>query len=1208
MFEGTSRYQIRRKLGAGGMGVVYETDDLLTGLVVALKTLRGESTGERIARLKAEFRSLADVLHPNLVALYELERTGDAWFFTMELVRGVSMSRMLLGNVSAHATLSGDDFAPTEEMGATPSELKVGVGLDPASIGPIFAQIARGVAALHARSKLHRDLKPSNVLLEPGGRAVILDFGLVSEIRDTGTGTIMGTPAYMAPEQVRGDKLTEACDWYGFGTMLYQALLGELPFGKGGGAFELKLLRPAPSIVPRLPSMPELARLVDELLRQDPSERPVGRDILTRLQKWNGHTPVLSATPGPRRAGVGPIGRDGEVQALESAFRHAENGRLALTLVSGPSGIGKSEVLSFFVRRCAERGAMVLTGRCFDRENVPYKMLDPLIDDLVVRLQGGSTAERATIAGIDRVGQAALVRMFPAFGSLIPLVEAAVADEIELRQNGFRALITLFRGLRALEPLVLWVDDIQWGDADSLTFFGELLRTDDPPAMLCVVSGRSEDTLFHRWLDDWPQIGLRVHLSRALIGPLDPHAARELALAELPRGAGAGERADRIVADSGGSPLWVRILSSAPDRPDGHAPSLDELIWSRVLGLSREERLIILMASIAVRPLDQRLAQEIAGGADALHAATGRPRAELLLRIEWARGEPWLEPFHDRVRQIVLAHLTEAEQTRLHVVMADILERLAADPELIALHHQAAGAIEQAANYAVRAADAAAQALAFDRAATLYRIALSAPSEDRALLLAKLARALASSGRRFEAGQIFHEVSTLSGGEARRSFRRQALRSFLLAGYVTESMKAIRPELERIGLSIPSSAKSSLASAFILRARAAVVRVHERPDESIDPGQIEALDLAWDVRTALSTVDPVLAAKFSAFHTLLARRVGARSHLLKAMGGKAAMLGSTDQPRAVEKVRAQIRELGDRIPACEAHAQAAYGLAIADTYLGVWGDGYRGLLEARRLFDQRAGVPPENGWGAVMLVIVCHQLGRIREAKRWMGQVLVDSEARGDLWSKISVRTGVANVLRLTTGDDAEAEAAVTEAERLCAERQYTMIDGWNLYARCQIDLFRGRPVDAIERIERAWPHLERNFYLHVGVLRISTIEARGRAALAASRTGAGARYTALARDDAKRLEKEGTRWSFAVAALLRAGLEAEADVPDGLREAEAAFERADMLMHVHLIRRRRGQLLGGDTGRALVDAADRWATDEGLTAIEALSRVWVPL
>src|SRR4029453_5383517 len=149
-FSGTDRFTVLRRLGAGGMGVVYEVQDNARGEGVALKTLRNATPGG-VYRLKHEFRSLAGVVHPNVVCLYELI-VEDAWcFFTMELVKGVNFVGYVRG--SSRTSLEIDHLASA------------------------FRQLVDGVTALHRLGKLHRDIKPSNILVTPEGRVVILDFG-----------------------------------------------------------------------------------------------------------------------------------------------------------------------------------------------------------------------------------------------------------------------------------------------------------------------------------------------------------------------------------------------------------------------------------------------------------------------------------------------------------------------------------------------------------------------------------------------------------------------------------------------------------------------------------------------------------------------------------------------------------------------------------------------------------------------------------------------------------------------------------------------------------------------------------------------------------------------------------------------------------------------------------------------------------------------
>ena len=211
-FRGTARYQIVRELGTGGMGVVYEAIDLeKDGRRVALKVLQRHDA-ESMVRLKREFRSLADVRHPNLVTLYDLSAEADAFFFTLELVQGVDFLSWVRPGLSEQVD------APTAKLDKTMLSGSPGQ-TDPARLREAFRQLAGGVAFLHEQGRLHRDLKPSNVLVTGEGRVVILDFGLVLELEDvkniseTQNNTIVKNVAYMAPKQINNsNKINTTAD------------------------------------------------------------------------------------------------------------------------------------------------------------------------------------------------------------------------------------------------------------------------------------------------------------------------------------------------------------------------------------------------------------------------------------------------------------------------------------------------------------------------------------------------------------------------------------------------------------------------------------------------------------------------------------------------------------------------------------------------------------------------------------------------------------------------------------------------------------------------------------------------------------------------------------------------------------------------------------------------------------------------------------
>jgi len=267
------QYELVRELGRGGFGVVYEARHIGRGDRVALKTLPTMQDGQslssrdadRLHRFRREFRSLADVNHPNLVGMQSLEVDGECWFFTMDLVDGVDFL---------------DYVRPANR-------------LDIERLLRVVPQLVRGIIALHHMGIVHRDLKPSNVLVNRDGHLLVLDFGLVAELQhiagetqSMGTKHFAGTPRYAAPEQATGER-TAAVDWYAMGAMLFEAITGKAPFS--GSGFEVMLKKQTEAAEPLrereglATELNTLARLIDELLQREPSKRPGDEAIASRL-------------------------------------------------------------------------------------------------------------------------------------------------------------------------------------------------------------------------------------------------------------------------------------------------------------------------------------------------------------------------------------------------------------------------------------------------------------------------------------------------------------------------------------------------------------------------------------------------------------------------------------------------------------------------------------------------------------------------------------------------------------------------------------------------------------------------------------------------------------------------------------------------------------------------------------------------------------
>src|SRR5690606_24747610 len=287
---------------------------------------------------------------------------------------------------------------PISATGPKQATLPARAGVDEARLRDAIRQLSLGVSALHAEGILHRDLKPSNVLVDSSGRVVILDFGLVAtgviDSHVSMDGATAGTPAYMSPEQARGAPLSAASDWYAVGLMIYEALTGRLPFvGTPERIMAAKARHEASDPRETDQNLPDdLVELALSLLARDPRARSSGAEVLRRLD-----VELPSKRDRREQRGAEFVGRQAEFAELERALEAARRGNTVVAHVHGPSGYGKSTLIRHFLDELPQRaGAVVLAGRCYERESVPFKALDELIDSLYHHLRRLTPVEAAT--------------------------------------------------------------------------------------------------------------------------------------------------------------------------------------------------------------------------------------------------------------------------------------------------------------------------------------------------------------------------------------------------------------------------------------------------------------------------------------------------------------------------------------------------------------------------------------------------------------------------------------------------------------------------------------------------------------------------------------------------------------------------------------------------------------------------------------------
>lgn len=286
------RYRVVRELGRGAMGVVYQAEDESLQRPVAVKTMLlsddQEERAEHEARFRQEAKAAAGLNHASVVTIYDMGREGDWLYIAMELLDGVELRTLMQAD-----TLSLADKVD------------------------LIAQVASGLAAAHNRGIVHRDVKPSNVMVMPGNRAKIMDFGVArmqtSEVK-TRTGVMLGSPKYMSPEQVEGGRVDSRSDLFSLGSVLYELLTGSAPFnGNDIGSLLFDIARgepPAPSQRnPQIP--PVLDLIVGKALRKKPADRyqdgnELARDLAQCAASLAGGATVASALLPPRSHGGRP--------------------------------------------------------------------------------------------------------------------------------------------------------------------------------------------------------------------------------------------------------------------------------------------------------------------------------------------------------------------------------------------------------------------------------------------------------------------------------------------------------------------------------------------------------------------------------------------------------------------------------------------------------------------------------------------------------------------------------------------------------------------------------------------------------------------------------------------------------------------------------------------------------------------------------------
>jgi tetratricopeptide (TPR) repeat protein len=748
-------------------------------VAVALIRSQGLDNAEwqRIEREARAMARLGD--HPNVVTVFDIGSEDGELYIVSQYMSGGDLRGLL--------------------RAADGGRLASGQAIE------IADQVCSALEHIHKHGFIHRDLKPGNIWFTADGTAQLGDFGVAmafDESRLTETGMVVGTVAYMAPEQALGTTVDERCDLYALGATLYEMVTGRVPFlGESSVAVITQHIETAP-VPPRwhnadVPAA--LEALILRLLAKVPEERPDGAVAVRAALAAIGQAPsgpvsqaAVDALSSLDRVERGIfVGRERELSELRAGLGDAMSGRARLMMLVGEAGIGKTRLAEEFVTYARLRGAQPLWARCYAAGAAPALWAWTQVIRAYAADRGPTIVSREMGPGASDI--AAVVSEVRELISGLPVPQPLDAEQARFRL--FCSVATFLRNATIREPLVLILDDLHRVDESSLALLRFVLHELRGSRLLCIGTYR-EDTLTggRSRAPALAELAGDPAGSKILLRGLAEHeVARFIELSagrEPPPGL-----VTAVHKQTGGNPFFVNELVPTlvaggglddPGDPTAWRITIPEsvraLVARRVAHLSESANRILAVASVIGRDFELATLERAADlPNDELLEALDEARAARL--VEEAPGGGQFRFSHGLVQEAILAELTTTRRVKLHHRVAEALERLhrsRLDPHVaeLARHYFEAlpgGDAKKAVTYSQRAGERAGAMLAYEQAITHYGHALQAleqfeAAEDgqRCETMLALAVVQARAGRVTAACESFTSAASIARGTGLR--------------------------------------------------------------------------------------------------------------------------------------------------------------------------------------------------------------------------------------------------------------------------------------------------------------------------------------------------------------------------------------------------------------------------------------------------------